>query len=85
MDKIFCYDEGLVKLISSNTVLKILSTPSTIVEKKVGTSSHYLLDCSNYSEERLAVLYTIKNIDIPILQKGDSKFTSLLLSWRHFF
>ena len=42
------------------------------------TSSHYLLECSSYLEEWLAVLYTIKNIDIPILLKGDSKFTSLL-------
>ena len=35
---------------------------------EVETSSHYLLHCSNYSEERLALLNTIKNIDMSILQ-----------------
>ena len=43
------------------------------------TSSHYLLHCSNYSEERLAHLNTIKNSDMSILQQSDSKFTSALL------
>ena len=43
------------------------------------TSSHYFLHCSNYSEERLALLNTIKNIDMSILQQSDSKFTSGLL------
>ena len=46
---------------------------------EVETSSHYLLHCSNYSEERLALLNTIKNIDMSILQQSDSKFTSVLL------
>ena len=46
---------------------------------EVETSSHYLLHCSNYSEERLALLNTIKNIDMSILQLRDSKFTSILL------
>ena len=43
------------------------------------TSSRYLLHCSNYSEERLALLNTIRNIDMSILQLTDSKFTSVLL------
>ena len=45
------------------------------------TSSHYLLYCycSNYLEERLALLNTVKNIDMSILQQSDSKFTSVLL------
>ena len=42
-------------------------------------SSHYLLHCSNYSEEQLALLNTIRNIDMSILQLSDSKFTSVLL------
>ena len=46
---------------------------------EVETSSHYLLHCSNYSEERLALLNTIKNIDMSILQQSDSKLTSVLL------
>ena len=46
---------------------------------EVETSSHYLLHCSNYSEERLALLNTIKNIDMSILQQSDSKFSSVLL------
>ena len=46
---------------------------------EVETSSRYLLHCSNYSEERLALLNTIRNIDMSILQLSDSKFTSVLL------
>ena len=46
---------------------------------QVETSSHYLLHCSSYLEERLAVLNTIKNIEKSILQQNDSKFTSVLL------
>ena len=46
---------------------------------EVETSSHYLLHCSNYLEERLALLNTVKNIDVSILQQSDSKFTSVLL------
>ena len=34
---------------------------------EVETSSHYLLHCCNYSEERLVLLNTIKNIDMSIL------------------
>ena len=46
---------------------------------EVETSSHYLLHRSNYSEERLALLNTIRNIDMPISQLSNSKFTSVLL------
>ena len=46
---------------------------------EVETSSHYLLHCSNYLEEQLALLNTIRNIDMSILQLSDSKFTSLLI------
>ena len=35
---------------------------------EVETSSHYLLYCSLYSNERLALLNAIKNIDMSILQ-----------------
>ena len=45
---------------------------------EVDTSSHYLLHSSNYTEEWLAFLNTIKNIDMSILQQSDSKFTSVL-------
>ena len=48
-------------------------------EGEVETSSHYLLHCSNYSKERLALLNTIKNIDMSILQQSHLKFTSVLL------
>ena len=43
------------------------------------TSSRYLLHCSNYSEERLALLNTRRNIDMSILQLSGSKFTSVWL------
>ena len=32
-----------------------------------------------YSEERFALLNTIKNIDMSVLQQSDSKFASVLL------
>ena len=38
-------------------------------KRDVEASSHYRLGCSSYSEERLALLHTIKIIDISILQK----------------
>ena len=41
------------------------------------TSSHYLLHCSNYLEEQLALLNNIKYIQISLLQQSDSKFTLL--------
>ena len=44
---------------------------------EVETSSHYLLRCSSCSEERLALLNIIKNIDMSTLQLIDSKFTSV--------
>ena len=45
---------------------------------EVETSSHYLVHCSNYSEIRLALLNTIRNIYMSILQLSYSKFTSVL-------
>ena len=44
-----------------------------------------LLHCSNYSEELLSLLNTIKNIDMYILQQNDSKFTIVLLFGDTFF
>ena len=52
---------------------------------EVETSSHYLLHCSNYSDERLALLNTIRNIDMSILQLSGSKFTRILLFGDTFF
>ena len=50
---------------------------------EVETSSHSLLHYSNYSEELLeellALLNTIRNIDMSILQLSYSKFTSVLI------
>ena len=46
---------------------------------KFETSSHYVLQCSNYTEKHLALVNTIKNIEISMLQQSDSKFISLLL------
>ena len=52
---------------------------------EVETSSHYLLYCLNYSEERLALLNTIKNVDMSILQQNYLKLTSILLFGDTFF
>ena len=46
---------------------------------EVESSSYYLLHCSNYSEERLALLNTTKNIDMSILQQSDPKFAGVFL------
>ena len=46
---------------------------------EVETSSHYLLHCSNYSEEQLVLVNSLKNINTSILHSSYSKFTSLLL------
>ena len=48
-------------------------------KSEIETSSHYLLNCSNYSEERLTLPNTIKNIAMSILQQTDSNFTRVLL------
>ena len=45
---------------------------------EVETVSHYLLHCSNYSEEWLALLNTVKNIGMSISQQSDSRFASVL-------
>ena len=39
------------------------------------TSTHFLLPCSNYSNERLTFLNIIRNIDSNILSKNDLKVT----------
>ena len=52
---------------------------------EVETSSNYLLHCCNYSEERLALLNTVRNIGRFILHLSDSKFTSALLFRDTFF
>ena len=46
---------------------------------EVQTSSYYLFHCSNYSEEWLVLLNTMRNTDMFILQLSDSKFTTVLL------
>ena len=38
-----------------------------------------MLHCSNFTEERLAVLNTIKSIGMPILHQADSNVTSVFL------
>ena len=51
---------------------------------EVETSSRYLFHCLNYSEELLALLNTIKNIDMSILQQSDSKIASRFTFRRYF-
>ena len=51
---------------------------------EVETSSHYLLYCSNYSEERLALLNTIKNNSNSFKSYGILKFwQKYLISSQH--
>ena len=47
--------------------------------QNVGTSTHFLLHFSNYSNERLTFLNIIRNIDSNILSKNDLKVTETLL------
>ena len=47
--------------------------------QNIETSTHFLLHCSNYSNERLTFLNIIRNIDRNILNKNDLKVTESLL------
>ena len=47
--------------------------------QNIETSTHFLLHCSNYSNERLTFLNIIRNIDRNILNKNDLKVTETLL------
>ena len=47
--------------------------------QNIETSTHFLLHCSNYSNERLTFLNIIRNIDRNILSKNDLKVTETLL------
>ena len=54
--------------------LKGIKLPSRLrldLSHIVATSSHYLPNLSNYLEERLALLNTIKNMDMSVLQQSD--------------
>ena len=43
------------------------------------TSTHFLLHCSNYSNEKFTFLNIIRNTDRNILDKNDLKVTETLL------
>ena len=47
--------------------------------QNIETLTHFLLYCSNYSNERLTLLNIIGNIDSNILTKNDLKVTETLL------
>ena len=47
--------------------------------QNIETSTHFLLHCSNYPNERLNFLNIIRNIDRNILDKNDLKITETLL------
>ena len=45
----------------------------------IESTTHYLLHCSNYIEERLALLNQVRSIDSQLLQQSDSLICQLLL------
>ena len=47
--------------------------------QNIETSTHFLLHCSNYSNERLTFLNILRNIDDNILNKSDLTVTETLL------
>ena len=47
--------------------------------QNIEKSTHFLLHCYNYSNERLTFLSIIRNIDRNILKKNDLKVTETLL------
>ena len=47
--------------------------------QNIETSTHFLLHCSNYSNERLSFLNITRNIDSNVLIKNDLKVTETLL------
>ena len=46
---------------------------------EIETSSHYLLHCPNYTNERSVLLNKIRQIDSKILEKNDCMITQILL------
>ena len=48
-------------------------------DQKIETSTHFLLHCSNFSNERLTFLNIIRKIDSNTLSKNDLKVTETLL------
>ena len=58
-----------------------LDSPNPICScgQNIETSTHFLLRCFNYSNERLTFLNIIRNIDSNILSKNDFKVTETLL------
>ena len=54
-------------------------TPLFSYRRKVGTTFHFPLSCSNYPDERLAPLNKIKNINLNILENSTCQFTKFLL------
>ena len=46
---------------------------------EVESCTHFLLHCSNFSNERQALLNSIKKVDSTILQRSDSDITRILL------
>ena len=48
-------------------------SPVCFCGEDIETSTHFLLHCSNYSNERLTFLNIIRNIDRNILHKNDLK------------
>ena len=53
--------------------------PLCSCRKEVETTFHFLLSCTNYSDERLILLSKIRNINPNILENTNSQITQLFL------
>ena len=53
--------------------------PLCLSGNEIETSTHYLLYCSTYTNERLALLNKIKSINCCILESSDAAVTKILL------
>ena len=51
----------------------------------VETTTHYLLHCPLFSDERLILIDNIQNIDNNILNLNDSRFSEMLLFGNSYF
>ena len=54
--------------------------PLCVGGNEVETSTHYLLYCPTYTNERMALLNKIKSINCSILESSDAAVTKILLS-----
>ena len=71
--------------ISFTIISGIQSTHCAVVMLKLKTTSHYLLRCHFFSEQRTNLLENLKNLDNTLLSHRDDELLQILLYGSHKF